>query len=523
MKKRIISLVLSVMLSAAVLTGCSGKSDSGAGKEAGKKENSKSDSLIMPVSATVKNLNRLLESMSEGWFQLAGFSDELYYVDTDETRYYLADSCEVSDDGLTYTLKLKENLKWHDGEAITADDLVFTMKCIADTDNGAGFTNTAFVNEKPVTVEKVDELTVSFRLPEVSSSYFELLGKVTPIPEHAFKGNTDIVSAGANLSDIGSGPYKLVEFKDGESLVLERFDDYYGDKPQINQVIYKVIADPSAQEVAFKNGEINYLGLSTDTSANEYKKMENVNVVELQEARVNYLAWNKYSKTWKDKDAVKALFSALNKEEIVEGAYGSAMGAPANSIFSPRTLFYDESVPGYKQDLNQAKKLAKSSGLSGKTIKLYYNADRVFMKETALVIQQQLKEIDVNVNVEGLESNGFFDTVFSDAADYELYLNGYGAEGDPDGVVTGMYNGTWGVNVDTSKNLLELFEKASKTTDTEERRNIYSEIQKGANEEDLVYPIAYPSYCFAVPSNLKGADYYKTTPVFEDYTKLRFE
>lgn len=520
MKKKILSVLLCVAMTAGMLIGCGGKS--GNGDTTGAKDTGSESTLTFPVTATVTKLNRVLEGMAEGWFQLAGFADELYYVDLDETRYYLADSCKISEDGLTYTLKLKDNLKWHDGERITADDVVFTMACVADTDNGASFTNAAFVNGEPVKVEKVDDLTVNFTIAQPSASYFELLGKVVLIPEHAFGGNTDIVSADANLTDIGSGPYKLAEFKDGEALVLEKFEDYYGEEPKIDKIIYRVIGDSSAQEVAFRNGEINFLPLSSDTAVGQYENEEGVTVHTLAEGRVNYMAWNKYCDTWKNKDAVKAVFAALNKDEIIEGAYG-AMGKPAGSIFSNQTLFYDDSVKGYEQNLEEAKALAESSGLAGKTIKLYFNADRVYMKETAQIIQQQLKAINVNVAVEGVESNGFFDIVFSDKADYELYLNGYGAAGDPDAIISGMFDGTWGINVDTSQNILDLFTKARETTDVEERAKTYSELQQAAIDEYLIYPIAYPNYCFATGSNLEGTETYTTTPVFEDYTQLYFK
>ncbi len=532
MKKRLVSLILCLGMTAALMAGC-GSSDNGQSTEGstggtGDTESSadsgtEADTLIIPVSATVTTLNPLLDSMAEGALQLSPFSDELYYVADDETRYYLAENCEISEDGLTYTLKLKDNLKWHDGEPITADDVIFTADCNADTDNGAGYTNVVFAGEEPVKYEKVDDLTVNFTIPEPSASYFEVLGHLQIIPAHAFDGNTDIVSAEANLTDIGSGPYKLSEFNDGESLVLEKFDDYYGDAPQISKVVFRVISDPSAQEVAFKNGEINYMLVSSDTTAEEFKSVDGAELHQLAEGRVKYLAWNKYCATWENRDAVKAVFLALDQDEIVKGAYGEAMGVPANTIFSNQNLFHDESIKGYEQDLDEAKKLAESSGLAGKTITLHYNTDRGYMEDTALLIQQQLKEIDVTVNIEGIDANGFFDVVFTDQADYELYLNEYAASGDPDSVVAGMYDGTWGINVDTSQDILDLFQKGRTTTDVEERAAIYTELQQKAVDEYLVYPIAYPSYCFVTTSNLKGAEEYTTTPVFEDYTKLYFE
>lgn len=520
MKKKIISALLCVAMVATVAVGCGKSSDS---KSTDSASSSDSSSLVMPVSATVTSLNGDLETMAEGAFQLAPYQDKLYYVDQDETRWYLADSCEVSEDGLEYTLKLKDNLKWHDGEQITADDVIFTFNCNLNTDNGAGYTNVVFVGDKEVKAEKVDDLTVKFTLPEVSASYYELLGKLILIPEHAFDGNTDIKSADANLTDIGSGPYKLVEFKDGESLTFEKFEDYYGDEPQIDQITFKVIPDASSQEVAFKNGEINFFAVSSDDVATEMEETDGVTLHKLAEGRVKYLAWNKYCPTWENRDAVKAVFMALNQEEIVKGAYGDSMGTTANSVFSNRNLFYDKDVKGYEQNLDEAKKLAQSSGLAGKTITLHYNTDRSYMEATALLIQEQLKAIDVNVDIQGIDANGFFDVVFTDKDDYELYLNEYAAIGDPGEVVAGMFDGTWGNNIDTPQEILDLFEQGRKTTDVEKRTEIYKELQEKAMESYLTYPIAYPNYCFATSGNLEGAETYSTTPVFEDYTKLSFK
>ena len=518
MKKKILSVLLCLAMAATMLVGCGG--DDTTNNDGGSK--TEATQLIMPVSATVTSLNRLLESYAEGWFQLAGYADELYYADVNETRYYLAESCNISEDGLTYTVKLRDNLKWHDGEAITADDIIFTMACVADTNNGASFTNVAYVGEDAVTVAKVDELTATFTLVSPSASYFELLGDLVLIPEHAFDGNTDIVSAEANLTDIGSGPYKLVEFKDGESVVFEKFEDYYGDEPQIDTIVYKVVGDASSQEIAFQGKEINYLSISTDAAAKAYAAEEGVSVYTLPEGKVKYLAWNKFCSTWENTDAVKAVFLALNQQEIVDGAYGT-MGEPANTLFGNQNLYYDSTIEGYTQDLETAKQLAQDTGLAGKTITLYYNKERTYQEQTALIIQQQLKEIDVNVDVQGVDSTRFFEIVFSEQADYELYLNECGATGDPDSVIKGMYNGTWGCNVATSEKILNLFNQGSVTPKAEDRQEIYSQLQQAAVDEYLVYPIAYPNLCFAVTSNLKGVDVLTTTPVFEDYTKLYFE
>ena len=188
---------------------------------------------------------------------------------------------------------------------------------------------------------------------------------------------------------------------------------------------------------------------------------------------MNYLACNKFSGTFSDPKVKEAIYAALDKEEIVSGAYGTDMGVAANTIFSNATQYYDDSIKGYEQDLEKAKKLVKETGLDGKTLKLVYNQDRLYMKETALIVQQQLKNVGINLEVEGIESNGFFDRVFSDASDYDMYFNGYGAFGDPDEVIAGMFDGTWGINLEVSDEQLDLWKQGRAAVDDSKRAEIY--------------------------------------------------
>lgn len=536
MKSKVLSLMLGAAMAASLLTGCgssgnqspsskaetAAEADGGQTTEAAGSQALSPTNLTIPVASCVSSLNRLLEGYKEGWMMLAPLYDELYYKDVDETRYYLADSYQVSEDGLKVTLKLKDGMTWHDGEPITADDVIFSLDCNMDTNNGANFTNIAYINEKPVSYEKVDDLTVEITLPEPSASYPDLLGKLTPIPEHVFNGNTSIADAPENMEGIGSGPYKVADFKQDQYLVLERYDGYYGGKASIDSVTFKIISTDT-QEVALMNGEVNFMELSTAEAVAKYASDPAYSVVTYPEGRVNYMGVNKFCSTFDDPKVLEAVFAALDRDQIIQGAYGQGMAEPANSIFSNVNLFYDSTVKSYGRDLDKAKQLVEETGLGDKTLKLYFNADRVYMKETALVIQQQLKEAGINLEVTPIESSGFFTKVFGEDGDYEFYLNGYGASGDPDIVVAGMYDGTWGVNLKVGDETAKLWKDGRATSDDNERKEIYKKLQEQAIADMSVYPIAYPNYVFVVSENLKGADTYKTTPVFEDYMKLKFE
>ena len=544
MRKKTLSALLCTVAAMAVLTGCGGDkketaaapaegNNTAAVTEAAKTEAETTaavqteaggeKNLVMPSASCVANLNPLLEGYKEA-AMLNPIYDPLYVIDVNETRYYLADSYEVSEDGMQITVKLKEGLKWHDGEAITADDMIFTMDVCSDTNNGAGGTNIVILNDQPVKYEKVDDLTVKVTLPMASASYADLLGGLTLIPEHVFEGNPSVVSAGeANMKGIGSGPYKVTEFKQDEYLLLEKYEDYYMGAPSIDKVTFRIISDLSAQEVALMNGEVNFMELANAPAVAKYEADPNFTVVKYPEGRVNYLAVNKFCETVQDPKVVEAVFAALNRDEIIAGAYGDGMAESANSIFSNVNTFYDPSVEGYTQDVEKAKQLVKETGLDSKTLTLYFNSERVYMKESAQIIQQQLKNVGINLEVIPLESAGFFEKVFGTDGDYEFYLNGYGAVGDPDQVVAGMYDGTWGVNLAVSDEVSQLWKDARTVYTPEERAAIYKQIQIQTRDELTCYPIAYPNYVFVTTSNIKGADTIKRTPVFEDYTKLTME
>ena len=240
MKKNLLALLLCAAMTMTSLVGCGGQSSPTASGPAASSSSGASSggevpntppantptSLVIPVASCVSNLNCQLESYKEGWIMLNPIYDQLYYMDVNETRYYLAESYTMSEDNTTLTLKLKDGLTWHDGEPITADDVIFTLDVNKDTNNGAGNTNVVYLNEEPITYEKVDNLTVKITLPSPSASYSNLLGKLKLLPMHAFGGNTNIVGAEANLQGIGSGPYKVVDFQQDQYLQLEKFDGY---------------------------------------------------------------------------------------------------------------------------------------------------------------------------------------------------------------------------------------------------------------------------------------------------------
>ena len=192
MKKRIVSVLLCLTMSVAMLAGCGGKSST---EETQKKQETteNSESGVAGVDGvftyaiggdTGNTLNPLTADDRFGLMTCHLLYSPAYYINADgSVNYILAESMEVSEDGLVYTMKLKEGLKWSDGEALTADDIVYTY----DSINAQG--QNLYVDNQPIKVEKVDDTTVTFTLPSVCASAFELLSsEVSILPKHIFEG-----------------------------------------------------------------------------------------------------------------------------------------------------------------------------------------------------------------------------------------------------------------------------------------------------------------------------------------------
>ena len=539
-KKRLLTLTLTLGLLGTALAGCTQPAGDSAGSPSpsasGAPEASPSASapaesatgekvdggtLIMCEPTDISSLNILYETGDEGMTMLKPVYDPLYIVSKDGVRYYLAESHEVSEDGLTITVKLRENLKWHDGVPITTEDVLwyFEMKMNPDNNSSGG----TKVNGEPVQVAAVDEYTFTVTLPSVSASYEATLGNLKLLPKHVYEDTPVLVGAEINsTSGVGSGPFKVKEWNKGESLVLERFDDYYRGPASLESVVFKIIPNASTEEIAFQNGELSVLRLTTQDMLEKYSNDPNYSVYSLTEGRINYMGFNSNSPLTSDPKVREAICLALNVDEIIAGAYGSTELAPAaKTVFCPSNLYYSD-VEGYSQDLERARELIAETGIEGETFRLVYNSSRENMENCALMIQQQLKAVGLNVEIQGYETQGFFEVFFyTDAGDWELGLNGYSTNGDNQGdEYMFSLEGFLSKNLCSTDEIAALWNEGDATTDPEERAAIYKEIQEQIRDAYTMFPLTSPNFVVATDKRLKGVDAIDMVPLFEDYLNL---
>lgn len=238
----------------------------------------------------------------------------------------LAYSYEISDDQKIYTFKLKENLKWHDGEGLTADDVIFTVKAIQNADYASplarGFNN--------VEVEKIDDLTIKFVLKEPFTAFLNVL-TAGIIPEHIWM---DVAPFAAKLSEfnlrpIGSGPYKFKSFireKGGtiRSYSLEVSENYFDKKPYIENIIFRFYPNLEEGVNALNGNEVDGLSFFSKSYEEKGGRKKDIKYYTLNLPQYTAIFFNlQRTELLKDKALRQALAYAINKEKILTEILGN--------------------------------------------------------------------------------------------------------------------------------------------------------------------------------------------------------
>lgn len=448
----------------------------------------------------------------------------LFQIDNGKKTFYLADSLTQSDDFLTYTLKLKDNLTWHDGVKLTADDVVFTFDKILDEKQHSFFRSMFVYGGKPIQVKKIDDLTVEFKMPVVTATFEGALVQISPIPKHIFENEADIEKSTKNSNPVGSGPFKFKEYKPGEYVTLERFDNYFGGKAKLDTVTYRIAKDTNAANLALQNGEINLKFIDPQ----DYDKINSTgkfNVIPYFEGRLQYLVFNQNIDVLKKKEVRQAIAYAIDKEELIKVSYTSLdFAEPAASILTPDTLYQTNDVEKYDYNVDKAKELLKQAGVSKLKLRFAYINSNKPQTSQALYIQQKLKDVGITVELLPLDPSAFGQKAENlNNKDYDLSLGGYIMGFEPDGyrslfVSTEPYNYAHYKNTDFDK----LWDQGAVETDASKRAEIYKQIQETIANDMVYYPIAYTKSIIAIDKKYGGLDeaITKSVVMFEDLSKI---
>jgi peptide/nickel transport system substrate-binding protein len=412
---------------------------------------------------------------------------------------YLAERFELSPDNRSVTLHLRKDAVFHDGRPITAEDLKFSLEAIRDNHpftSMYGPLNAVTIADKHTAVVRLSEPHPALLLAMSTS--------LTPIlPAHVFAGG-ELKAHPRNASPVGSGPFKLVEFKPGEYLVLDRFDRFFlKDQPRLDRLIFKEYKDAGSLLLAFEAGEVDAIQQVSGPDLVRVRKVPGVQIVENAAPAIGPLVWvafNLKNPKLADKRVRQAISYAIDREFIVKGLAGSTVKRSTGPIASG-SPFYSADVERYDLNLAKAAQLLDAAGVKpgadGNRFALEVDCPPGFPALTG--VQEYLKPALAKIGiVVTVRSSPDFPTWARRVASFqfEATVDGVWNWGDP---VIGVHR-TWlssnirqGViwsNTQSYSNpkVDELLAAAAKEMDAAKRKAQYREFQKIVVDE---CPVAF--------------------------------
>ncbi len=515
-------ILILTLTTVSLLIGCGTSSNSKA-----EGTSSKSDTFIYGIEADPGNsINVITTTDRFGLMEIKSLYSPLYMYNADKIEYFLADSITPSDDKLTYTAKLKKDVKWSDGTQFTADDVVFTYEQMMKKENAGWAYSQLIFNGKPIKVEKVDDYTVNFILPEVSAPGVELLGNIFIMPKHIYEGETNFENSEKNANPVGTGPYKLEEYKAGQYVKLVKNDDYFLGVPKIKSLVYRIIADANTAKLSLQKGEINSLVVQS-SDLKDLTKNDKLTPYTYDEGRIGYMVINSKSKKIQDENVRKAIFYAMSRVDMINASFGSDEYAKEAYSFLPNESKYNTTdVEKYDFNQDKAKELLAKAGVSGLKLKLGYPSSNVPYQKQAAIIQQNLKTVGIDVELAGGEDAAITQQMKDPNSDYDMFLGGYIMGIDPD-TFSSLFSSdsTHNYSHFNDKKITDLFNAGRVEVDESKRKEIYGEIQKQLQDDAYFYPILENKRILVMSSTVAGVEDAAFVPVytFEDMSKLYFK
>ena len=526
------ALALTSVMILGGLTACGGKdpvgeettaqnTDSGADAEQGK-ESTFTYAIAGDPGA---NVNVITTSDRFGLMTLKMIYSPLYMYNADGINYFLAKGIEASDDKLTYTVTLRDDVTWSDGEKFTADDVVFTFEAMEKKENAGWAYSQLVYPEGAVKVEKVDDYTVTFTMPFVNSAAEEMFSQIFIMPKHVYEKVTNFENNDVNTKPVGTGPYVMAEYSAGSYVKFTKNETYFLGAPTIDNFVYRIIENENTAMTAIQSGEVDaWIGTPAQV---EQMNLEaaNLTVYPYQEGRVGYMMMNSNRLT--NENFRKAILYALDKKAIADAALLDSGNYDLPwSFMPPNSKFFTEDVEKYEQNLEKSKELLAASGVTNKEITLAYSASDSLQSTTAIMIQEQLKKAGITVNLTGVDSTAFYQQIKDPENTYDLFFGGYIMGIDPD-TFSSLFESNGGYNYMYYQvpEIDDLFAQGRSEADETKRKEIYTKLQQKIQDTACFYPLYSNKRLLVVSNKVSGIEDAKLVPVytFEDTSKLRIK
>ena len=435
-----------------------------------------------------------------------------------------------SSDGLTYTFKLRDNLKWSDGQAITADDVKFTYQLAYDPQyKDFASPRRGDLSKYIASIDTPDPKTVVVKTTQVFAPFLASHGLYGILPKHVL-GNLD--GKALNSADFNSAPtvvngaFKFKSWDKGQQVTLERNDSYWGGAPYLDQWIMKVLPDSVALTNQLKTGELD-IGPVDPGQFDNLKTTESVTTTEFPVPTFTFYAYNlnpdtKAGKLFGDKAVRQALLFALNRQQIVDAVF-FGHGSVANSVEPPTSWAYKAKPKVlYTFDKAKAESLLDGAGWAkgadgirakgGLKLKfdMITNAGNKQRESMLQVMQQSWKDIGVDATPSLIQFPQLVSQIVN-IRTFDMFLVGFNWSNDPDeaplyhsrNAVPGGFNGADFKNDQVDS----ILDQALGTLDKAKRKQLYEQFQDIMSDEVPSPVVLFNSGIYGWNKRVQGTDF----------------
>lgn len=389
------------------------------------------------------------------------------------------------------------------GEPVTADDVKFTIEAIMDPENGS---ENAPNYEDVEEINVIDDHTVAFKLEDKNVAFLDYM-TMAVLPKHLLEGE-DMQTSDFFRSPVGTGPYKIESWDEGQAITLVKNEDYFKGEPSIDKIVFKIVPDDNAKALQLKSGELD-LALLTPKDAAAFADDEAYTCYDMKTSDYRGIMFNFGNEYWqKNRDLIPAVCYGLDRQAIIDAVI-LGQGMPAYGPLQ-RNIYNYEDVEHYDYNPEKSKEILEAAGCEMGDDGFYYRdgekvgfvisvsaGDQVRI-DMAQIAAQELKEIGMDVSVEIPAQ--------TDWAGQMAFLIGWGSPFDADDHTYKVFGTDKGANysgysnADVDKYLTE----ARQSADPEVRAEAYANFQKALAEDPAYAMICYIDANYVADSNIKG-------------------
>ncbi|MCL2046746.1 MAG: ABC transporter substrate-binding protein [Oscillospiraceae bacterium] len=423
----------------------------------------------------------------------------------------VASSFEISESGDTFTFTLRDNILFHNGEPVTAQDVVYSISRVSGFYNDGTALIPAFSIVESVTAEDENTIVIKTTVPNI-----EFLSFLTAaiIPENYDAQET---------APVGTGPYMYVSRSPQENLIFEKFDDYWGDVPSITHVTYRILDNTEALMMALRSGTVDFCSHLMSSQMAELQGLGyNFEIGTMNLVQAVYL--NNAVAPFDNVEVRRALAHAINRSEIMD-VLADGLGVPVGSSMYPAfsKYFTAELADYYDYDPQKAKSLLSEAGYpDGFTMEIVVPSNHGPHIDTATVVVEQLREIGVTATIRLVEWSTWIDDTYR-GRNFEATVVGVDASAMTARAMLERFSSTNGSNFINFSNAEydEVFAAAISATNDEDQVLLYKELELILTQQAANLYIQDLCDIIAINEDISGFEFY---PLFvEDLARLYYK